>query len=140
MPTTCSHPPCKKPAIAKGLCRFCYERTRNGKPLSDPKYWNRRTAKAVAAFERQRKYEGVQCSNCDRPAKVKGLCPRCYQRQSKGIPLDRPFLHTNKGKTCEIEGCGNPARVKGVCKPCYYRELYTKGQHGAANSQSLQSP
>lgn len=67
-PTTCTFPGCDKPYSGRGYCEGHLEQGRRGKPLTP---LQQRTPAAGA------------CADCDRPARVKGRCRRCYLKQRR---------------------------------------------------------
>jgi hypothetical protein len=56
---------------------------------------------------------------CDRPARVRGLCFAHYQRPHDGSAIRHQAR--NVGKVCDEADCSNPAKKRGKCLLHYNR-------------------
>ena len=58
---------------------------------------------------------------CDRMAKSRGLCNRCFSRER----YHRLKADEGDGRPrCSADGCEKPAAAKGLCNNCHSRERY----------------
>lgn len=93
---------CARPAHAKGLCKWHYERKANGIPFDRPK-------KAAVGARAPCSVDG-----CVLRSQAKGLCKRHYQRSWNGRALVGVFQRDPKN----CERCGARTRKAKWCAPC----------------------
>lgn len=73
--TACAFPGCDKPYSGRGYCEGHLQQERRGKPLTPLQ---------------QRTPAAGPCADCDRPARTKGRCRRCYLKQRRAAVKPPP--------------------------------------------------
>lgn len=63
----------------------------------------------------------MKCSECDRDAVAKGLCPGHYYRLRKGLPVAGPLRE--RRTVCQLPHCSEKHFSKGLCSAHYQRQL-----------------
>lgn len=66
-------------------------------------------------------------AGCGRCVIAKGLCGTHYNRQQRGIPLEKPIRRYSSGTACKYPGCTWMQRTNGLCTGHYQRSLRHPG-------------
>ena len=111
----CSHPGCRQPAHAKGLCQKHYDKLR-------------RTGGRRSAAESDKT---CRAAGCSRPYHAKGYCQKhydLYRKRSGAPPADGPAPDGTPvdPHACRVPGCSRPHHAKGYCKS-HYSQLRRRG-------------
>lgn len=149
---TCSIKGCGRPTLARGWCRFHYDKWRRRDTPDAPHVVShkcrvdgcvRTTRVEYCRLHRERfqrtgdpgppgllyergKRRVCQVDRCEQPAHGKGMCWAHYARVRRFGEPGHAAINVkvvNAGKDCLIEGCDRAARAREMCRRHYRQEL-----------------
>lgn len=113
--------PCRAPGCDEqtlhhtGLCCFHQHREKRGKPLSDPKHFNRWRSSGWCTHP-----------GCRLPAFSRNLCKAHGRLKRIGADMNTPIRDQSarrKSMFCQVTECDGGHYARGYCRRCYYRNI-----------------
>jgi hypothetical protein len=73
---------------------------------------------------------------CGNSSKARGMCPAHYERDKRGVDMDRPIRprSTNYPATCTHPGCARPHKSRGLCS-YHYKLEHADIRHGLTRAE-----